>query len=212
MFNPCPFLNLGWIVAKSSLSAAAYTQRTEWQNLCWLFLVVAILSTLLHCIEAIHVLIRDFCAFFAGMFVLFACIFMEYRGLVNHRGVAGCVCLLFGQIVSDQGRGVLGMKNIDLFHYLMAVGFFLLSEGLLFWNIDLFHYLMAVASFCSLRDYFSEILTCFTIWWLLASFCSLRDYFSEHLILSVLGLYRAQKPPPQSAISVLLFHIWQGQK
>jgi len=111
--------------------AAAYTQRTEWQNLCWFFLVISILSTLLHCIEAIHVLIKDFCAFVAGFFILFACLFMEYRGVVNRRGVAGCGCLLFALVLSD-GRGFFGMKNIDLFHYLLAIGFLLLSEGLLF--------------------------------------------------------------------------------
>lgn len=111
--------------------AAAYTQRTEWQNLCWLFLVIAIISLLLHCIEAIHVAIRAFCSALAVIFILTACVFMEYRGLVNRRGIAGCICLVFATVVSDQGRGFYGLKNIDLFHYLLAVGFLLLSEGLL---------------------------------------------------------------------------------
>ena len=125
------FTDLASIIGMLML-AAAYTQRTEWQNLCWLFLVIAILSTLLHCIEAIHVLIRDFCAALAFVFIFFACVFMEYRGIVNRRGIAGCSCLLFAIVVSEQGRGVFGMKNIDLYHYLLAVGFLLLSEGLLF--------------------------------------------------------------------------------
>lgn len=124
------FSDLASIIGMPML-AAAYTQRTEWQNLCWLFLVLAIISTLLHCIESLHTAVRAFCSSVSIFFILFACIFMEYRGLLNRSGFAGCICLIFAGVVSDQGRGILGFKNIDVFHYLLATAFILLSEGLL---------------------------------------------------------------------------------
>lgn len=111
--------------------AAAYTQRTEYQNLCWMFLVLSIISTLLHCIEALHVAVRDFCAVVSVLFVIISAVFMEYRGQVNRYSLAGSCCFIFATIVSDQGRGFQGIKNVDLFHYFLSVGVCLLSEGLL---------------------------------------------------------------------------------
>ena len=111
--------------------AAAYTQRTEWQNLCWFFLVFSIISVLLHCIQSFHLAVRDFCAAMATIFIIVSSVFMEYRGQVNKYSFAGGCCFILSAIISDQGRGFLGIKNVDLFHYVLAVGMCLLSEGLL---------------------------------------------------------------------------------
>ena len=111
--------------------AAAYTQRTEWQNLCWLFLVVSIISVLLHCIQSFHLAVRDFCAAISILFILFSSVFLEYRGQVNKYGLGGGCCFILSAVISDQGRGFQNIKNVDLFHYVMAVGICLLSEGLL---------------------------------------------------------------------------------
>jgi len=111
--------------------AAAYTLRTEWQNLCWFFPMLAVISLLLHCIEAIRLTIRDFCSSIAAIFIMFSCVFLDYRGVANRHGVAGCICLIIATLVSNGSHGIFGLKNIDVFHYFLAAGFLLLSEGLL---------------------------------------------------------------------------------
>lgn len=112
--------------------AAAYTQRTEWQNLCWMFLVISIISTLLHCIEVLHITIRDFCAALSVIFILFSSLFMEFSGHVNKYSLGGACSFIMAIAVSDQGRGVMGIKNIDIFHYLLTLGICLFAEGLLY--------------------------------------------------------------------------------
>ena len=111
--------------------AAAYTQRTNYTNLCWMFLAISIIFMLLHCIEALHLAVRDFSAALAIIFIIVSSLFMEYRGQVNMYGLAGSSCMILAAVVSDQGRGFQGVKNVDLFHYLAAISVCLLSEGLL---------------------------------------------------------------------------------
>ena len=111
--------------------AAAYTQRTDWQNLCWFFLVLSILSTLLHCISILRLPVRDFCASLAVMFIIVSSLFMEFQGQLNVYGLAGCSCIVLSVLVNDQGRGIQGFKNVDLFHYIFALGVCFLAEGLL---------------------------------------------------------------------------------
>ena len=113
--------------------AAAFTQRTEWQNLCWLFLVMSIISTLLHCIEAVHLAVRDFSAVISVLFILVSGIFMDYRGVVNKYSVAGSLLFVGATVVSTQGRGLLDVKNVDWFHYLLAAGIYCWSEALMLW-------------------------------------------------------------------------------
>lgn len=111
--------------------AAAFTQRTEWQNLCWLFLAVSIITILLHCIESVHKTVRDFDAAISIMFILFSGLFMEYRGVANKYSIAGAVSIILSGIVSTEGRGLFGLKNVDLFHYFLALGIYFFSEALL---------------------------------------------------------------------------------
>ncbi|XP_066910707.1 uncharacterized protein [Clytia hemisphaerica] len=111
--------------------AAAFTQRTEWQNLCWLFLFVSLISILLHCVEALHLAVRDFCAAMSVLFILFSGIFMDYRGVTNRYSVAGSVSFILATLVSTQGRGIFGVKNVDWFHYLLAIGVYCWAEALM---------------------------------------------------------------------------------
>ena len=111
--------------------AAAFTQRTQWQNLCWLFLFISLISILLHCVEALHLAVRDFCAALSVLFILFSGIFMDYRGVTNRYSVAGSVCFILATIVSTQGRGIFGVKNVDWFHYLLAIGVYCWAEALM---------------------------------------------------------------------------------
>lgn len=125
-----------FVIAKISclglpMVAAAFTQRTEWQNLCWMFLVISIISTLLHCIEILHITVRDFCAAISIIFILMTSLFMEFNGRINKYSLLGCVCFIFTIIVTDQGRGVMDIKNIDIFHFLLCFGICLFAEGLL---------------------------------------------------------------------------------
>ena len=118
-------LNLGL-----PLIAAAYAQRTSWENICWLFVVLAFISMLLHCIEAIYLAVRDFCAAVSIIFIMMTCIFMEYRGLTNVYGLCGALSFVFAGIVSSEGRWIKDIKNVDIFHYILALSVYLLSEGL----------------------------------------------------------------------------------
>lgn len=111
--------------------AAAYCQRTNWSNLCWFFLAISIICTLLHCIESLHVTVRDFCAAISIVFILFAGMFMEYRGSVNKYSIAGSLMVIMSGIVGSQGRAFGNVKNVDIFHYLLAVGVYLFAQGLL---------------------------------------------------------------------------------
>ncbi|XP_065673009.1 uncharacterized protein LOC100213673 [Hydra vulgaris] len=124
------FTDLASVIGLPML-AAAYSQRTEWQNLCWFFFVLSILSTLLHCISLLRMPVRDFCACLAILFIIISSLFMEFQSQLNIYGLAGCGCVILSVLVNDQGRGIQGFKNVDLFHYIMAIGICFLAEGLL---------------------------------------------------------------------------------
>ena len=78
-----------------------------------------------------HLAVRDLASAMAILFIIFSSVFMEYRGRVNSYSLAGSLTVILAAVVSDQGRGFLGVKNVDLFHYLLAIAMFLLAEGLL---------------------------------------------------------------------------------
>ena len=111
--------------------AASYCRQTEYGELSILFVILSLIAPATRAFGILQGgFIRDVASTLSVLSILTFSLLLNRFG-INRSGCSGALLFIFGGVViGTDGRGFLGVANVDWFHYVLAGAVLALAIGI----------------------------------------------------------------------------------